>query len=107
MSASTSPQHLTTPTVICGARCCPPRHAAPALEGEAKKDLAQEAAQQTEEKLDKIEPPRVETFQPKKLGEVAAKFGIAAAKLKAAEDELTRLYAEKLQRDGRVSTLKS
>ena len=90
---------------LWGAVLSAPGTPPPALEGEAKKDPAQEAAQQTEEKLDKIEPPRVETFQPKKLGEVAAKFGIAAAKLKAAEDELTRLYAEKLQRDGRVSDL--
>jgi uncharacterized protein YkwD len=74
---------------------------------EPKKDPAKEAAKTTEAELEKIEVPRLDKLQPSKLGEVVQKYAIAAQKLIAAERELTRLQAEKIERDRRLAALRA
>jgi uncharacterized protein YkwD len=61
-------------------------------------DPAEEAADEAESVLEKIPLPTVEGFEPAKLGEVAAEFGKAAQRVRAAEDAVTVLLAERIER---------
>lgn len=68
-------------------------------------DPATQASEEQEAALNRIEPPRTQIDQPKKLGEVATVFAKAAQKLAAAIRELARLYAEGLARSQRLDEL--
>jgi uncharacterized protein YkwD len=57
-------------------------------------DPAEEAADEAESVLDKIPLPTVEGFEPAKLGEVAAEFGKAAQRVRAAENAVAALRVE-------------
>lgn len=66
---------------------------------------AAETAEGQQAALNKIELPRTQTHQPKKLAEVAAIYARAAQKHAAALNDLARLYAEHMTRLRRLSEL--
>lgn len=68
-------------------------------------DPAKNAAEEEETKLNKIELPKTEVRTPENLAKVVAEFGKAAAKLKAAEQDLSKLMVERLARLARQSEL--
>jgi uncharacterized protein YkwD len=62
-------------------------------------DPAKDAGEETAATLQKISPPALpDKLMPKKLPEIAAKFAEVSAKVKAAENEVSRLSAEKIAR---------
>ncbi len=69
-------------------------------------DPAKETANTQGDELEKIELPSVETFQPEKLGEVSAAYGVAIQMHRAAADELARLRSEQQAREKRLARLK-
>lgn len=72
--------------------------------GEAD-DPIKDDAEQKEQTLEKIQPPRVEDTSPEKLGEIIKKYAIAAAKVVAARNGITQLMAAKMERIFRISEL--
>ncbi len=68
-------------------------------------DPAQKAARKSEDALDKIETPKTEVDIPKNLLDAVKKFSEAKVKYVSAEKELSRLMAEKLVRNLRITEL--
>lgn len=68
-------------------------------------DPAKTAAKQEGDKLAKIKPPHLDPLQPSQLTGAVKNFAEAVQKRGAAEKELTRLMAEKLERDRRIADL--
>lgn len=57
---------------------------------ETQSDPAKDAAEQTETALDKVELPKTDPLTPENLAKVVAEFGKAAAKMKAAEQDVSQ-----------------
>jgi len=70
-----------------------------------EKNPADEAAEEAESSLEKIKLPTIETFEPDKLGEVAAELARAALRVTAAEKVIQELQAEKIERGHRLAVL--
>lgn len=71
----------------------------------AETDPAQEAAEEADATLEKIELPTIETFEPDKLGAVAAEYAKAALRVTAAERAVQELQAERINRKQRLAVL--
>lgn len=71
------------------------------------KDPATEDAKSASEELDRVTVPRLDTFQPKKLGEVCASFGRAVAEHRAAENAVESLRLGQAARLLRLATLEA
>lgn len=72
-----------------------------------QQDAAQDAAEQQERDLEKIKPPYLDSLQPSQLAAVVEQFATAQQKLAAAQREIDRLMAEKLERDRRIAELET
>jgi len=70
-------------------------------------DPADDAAEDAEAGLDAIKAPSLDDAKPEKLGEAVRLFAVAQNKVIAAEREVARLMAEKLQRDARIEELEN
>lgn len=70
-------------------------------------DPAQEAADEAEAAMEKIVLPTIETFEPDKLGAVAAELGKAAQRVRHAERAVAELRVEAWQRDQRKAELEA
>jgi uncharacterized protein YkwD len=70
-------------------------------------DPAKDQAENQEQGLERIELPRHDPDAPPKLGEAVQKYAIAVNKERAAEKELARLMAEKLERNSRIIQLQA
>jgi uncharacterized protein YkwD len=68
-------------------------------------DPADAAAEDTETALDTIKAPSLDDVKPEKLGEAVRLFALAQQKLIAAQREVDKLMADKLQRDIRIEEL--
>ncbi|MBK1716676.1 CAP domain-containing protein [Thiocystis violacea] len=66
---------------------------------------AREAAEESTDELDRIELPKTETYQPKKLPEAVADFAQAVAAYLAADAEVARLQVEQAERRRRITKL--
>lgn len=74
---------------------------------EPAEDPAQESAEEADAALDKIELPTIETFEPDKLGAVAAELAKAALRVTAAEKAVQILMAERIERLQRLVALEA
>jgi uncharacterized protein YkwD len=83
----------------------PPPHIQFPDDPKKKKDAAQDAAEQKEKALQKIKPPRTDPLTPSQMTSLVENYATAQQKLGAAERELTRLMAERLERDRRIAEL--
>jgi len=70
-------------------------------------DPADGAAEDTEAGLDEIKVPTTDRATPEKLGEAVRLFALAQNKVIAADREVARLMAEKLQRGQRIGELQA
>lgn len=66
----------------------------PSTVTEPEPDPAEQAADEADSVLDKIPLPTVEGFEPDKFAEIAAEFGAAAQRVRAAENVVAVLRAE-------------
>lgn len=86
----------------------PPVHITPpsgSHEIDDNPDPAKESAKKEADKLDKIKAPTLDPLQPSQLTGVVKNYAEAVQKFGAAEKELNRLMAEKLERDQRIADL--
>jgi uncharacterized protein YkwD len=67
----------------------------------------EQASEETETELERIEAPKVEDFSPKNLAEVAGEFAKAAQLLVVGEKALAKLQIERLERDLRIAQLEA
>jgi len=72
-----------------------------------EEDPADAAAEDTEAGLDAIKAPPPDKATPEKLGEAVRLFALAQNKLLAAQKEMDRLLAERLQRISRIDELET
>ena len=80
----------------------------PSVGDETKdKDPVTEKAVEAEGKLNRVSAPKLDNLSPDQLGAAAQAYGIAIAKLRAAEREIERLTAENLAREKRITLLES
>ncbi len=77
----------------------------PTVETTFPPDPAKDAAEGQEQGLERIELPKHDPDVPPKLGEAVQKYAIAVNKERAAEKEIARLMAERLERDSRIVEL--
>lgn len=68
-------------------------------------DPAEESARNEEVTLGKIALPTIETFEPDKLGAVAAELAKAAQRVRVAETAVQQLMAERIERSQRLTVL--
>jgi uncharacterized protein YkwD len=68
---------------------------------------AEDAGEETAAELERIEAPRLEDVSPQNLAKVAGEFAKAARMVVAAEQEIVRLRIEDLERERRISLLKT
>ncbi len=80
----------------------------PSVGDETKdKDPATEKAVEAEGKLNRVTAPKLDNLSPDQLGKAAQAYGIAIAKLRAAEREVARIQAEQLARGQRIAVLEA
>ncbi len=80
----------------------------PSVGDETKdKDPATEKAIEAEGKLNRVTAPKLDNLSPDQLGKASQTYGIAIAKLRAAEREIERLTVENLAREKRITLLES
>lgn len=70
-------------------------------------DEAKEAADEASAELERIEIPTIDTFQPKRLGEVCAAYGRAVAEYRAAMETVERILTDEEIRQQRMSRLQA
>ena len=67
----------------------------------------EEVSEATAAELERIEAPKLEDFSPQNLATVAGEFAKAARQVAVAEQEVARLRIEDLERERRISVLKT
>jgi len=75
--------------------------------GAETKDPVTEKAIATDAELKKITVPKLDDLSPDQLGKASQAYGMAIAKLRAAEREIERLKAENMAREKRITLLES